>query len=134
MIRDKLNPILQQKYSDKEVQLCSGSLSDPIAVFAAKHPSVGELTIWDDGNEARIEIGDITHSHLSIYTPNLTQDQLEEEVASQVLDFLEDIFADKYLLWKSQVDGSGGWQHRDYMNKPLDRRKGAEYFVWSGPF
>lgn len=133
MIRDKLIPALQQRYSDNVVQIGSGQLPDPVAVFPAKHPSVGELTIWDDGDEVTVSIGEITHGHFNLFDPDLTQDQIDEEVTSEVLDFLDDMFADKYLLWKSRDGRSGGWQHLDYMDKPLERRTDAEYFVWSGP-
>jgi hypothetical protein len=116
------------------VQIGAGQHPDPMAVFPAKHASVGELVIWADSREATVSIGDITHGHFGAYNPELTQDQIDEEVTNQVLDFLEYMFADKYLIWKSDADGSGGWQHFDYMDRPLERRMDAEYFVWSGPF
>ena len=134
MIRDKLIPILQQKYSDEGMQTGSGSHPDPMAVFPAKHPSVGELKIWDDGDEATVSIGDLTHGHFNLSDPDLTQDQIDEGVTSEVLEFLEDLFADKYLIWKSRADASGGWQHFDCMDRPLSRRSDTDYFVWSGPF
>lgn len=134
MIRDKLIPALQQRYSDDGVQMGSGLKPDPVAVFPAKHPSVGELTIWDDGEEATVNIGEITHGHFNLYNPDLNQDQIDEGVSSQILDFLEDMFADKYLLWKSRDGRSGGWQHLDHIDMPLERQTDADYFVWSGPF
>ena len=132
MIRDKLIPLLERKYGEQMLRV--GSSPNAIAVFPAKHPRVGELSILDDGDEATIYIGDITHGHFNPYDASLTQERIEIEVAESVRDFLEDMFADKYLLWKSHDNGSGGWQHRDYMDRPLQRRENTEYFVWSGPF
>src|SRR5687768_11619309 len=98
MIRDKLIPILQQRYSDKRVKI--GLPSDPIAVFQAQHPSVGDLVVWDDGDEITLAIGEITHGHFNSYNPELNQEDKEKEVTEMVLDFLEDLFADNILLWK----------------------------------
>ena len=107
---------------------------DPIAVFPAKDPSVGDLSIYDDGDEVTISVGEITHGHFNPYDATLTQEEAEAEITDEVLGFLEDLFADKYLLWKSRDNGSGGWQHLDYADKPIQPRKNTDYFVWSGPY
>ena len=131
MIRDKLIPLLEQKYADLGVRV--GSPPDPIAVFPAKHPGVGDLSIYDDGDEATVLIGEITHGHFNPYDAALTQEEAEARVTDEVLEFLGDLFADRYLLWKSRDNGSGGWQHLDYIDKPIRPRKNTDYFVWSGP-
>ncbi len=92
------------------------------------------MSITDDRDEATIYIGDITHGHFNPYNAALTQEQIDTEVTDEVLEFLEEMFADKYLLWKSRDDGSGGWYHLDYLDKPLRHPKNTEYFVWSGPY
>ena len=129
MIRGKLIPLLEQKYAGLGLRV--GAPPDPIAIFPARHPGVGDLSIYDDGDEVTVSIGEITHGHFNPYDADLTQEEAEAEVTDEVLGFLEDLFADKYLLWKS--GGSGGWQHLDYVERPLRPRKNADYFVWSGP-
>jgi hypothetical protein len=132
MIRDKLIPLLQQRYSDKRVSI--GLPPNPVAVFQAQHPSVGDLVIWDDGDEVTIAIGEITHGHFNPYNPELDQEEIEKEVTEEVLDFLEDIFADKIQLWKSREGGSGGWQHLEFSEVRNDLSTKVEYYVWSGPY
>lgn len=132
MIRDKLIPMLQQRYTDKGVQInLSGN---PIAVFPAKHPAVGGIEIYDDGDEATVYIGDITHTHFNPYNHELTQDEIDQEVSEEVIGFLEDIFADQILFWKSKHSGSGGWQHIDLRETSIGLDEEAEYFLWSGPY
>jgi hypothetical protein len=131
MIRDKLIPRLEEKYGGRGVRI--GLPPDPIAVFPAKHPSVGELSISDDEYEATVYVGDITHGHFNSYDGALTQEEIDTEVTEEILAFLDDMFADKYLLWKCRDNGSGGWQHLDYRDKPSEPRQNTEYFVWSGP-
>jgi hypothetical protein len=130
MIKDKLLPRLEETFSKESFSV--GSPPEPIAVFKAKHPGVGELSIWDDGDEVTISIGDITHGHFDSFDSNLTQEEIESEIIENIIDFLKQMFADKYLLFKSQ--GSGGWQHLDYIEKPFKRQESAKYFVWSGSF
>ena len=132
MIRDKLIPLLEQKYAGLGVRV--GSPPDPIAVFPARHPGVGDLSIYDDGDEATVSIGEITHGHFNPYDATLTQEEAEAEVVGEIMGFLEDLFSDKYLLWKSRDNGSGGWQHLDYVGEPARPRENTDYFVWSGPF
>lgn len=104
--------------------------------FPPAHPDVGDLKIWDDGNEAIIEIGDISHGHFGWFTKQATQEDIEQEVAENILDFLEELFADNYLLWRSKSGQAGGWRHIRYSSTDdwwsrleLD----ADKFVWSGP-
>ena len=70
MIRDKLIPALLQKYSHADVRI--GSPPDAIAVFPAQHPAVGELHIMDDGCEATVFVGEITHCHFNPYDSELS--------------------------------------------------------------
>ncbi len=132
MIRDKFLPLLQQKYPNERVLVSPAS--GPIVVFPAKHSDVGELEIWDDGDEATISIGEITHGHFNPYKPELNQDEIDTEVTEMVLDFLEDMFADRILLWKARKGGSGGWQQLDFTEPLMEQSKDADYYVWSGPY
>lgn len=106
----------------------------PIAVFPAKDERTGDLTVCDDGDEATVYIGDITHTHFNPYNPQLSQEEIDKEVTDDVLVFLEDMFADKILLWKSRESGSGVCQNLDFTEGSLELCENAEYFLWSGPF
>lgn len=88
--------------------------------------------IWDDGDGVTVSRGNISHGHFSFFNSDLTQSEMELEVAEQVVDFLKMRFADKYLLFKS--NGSGDWQHLDDIEKPFVFQENTEYFAWSGLF
>jgi len=132
MIRDALIPMLQQRYSNKELTV--GDPPGPIATFPPKHLCVGALEICDDGDEATIYIGKITHGHFNPYNAELSQEEIDNQVTEDVIDFLEDVFANRILLWKSKIRGSGGWQHLDYVERPVALDSDSEYYVWSGPY
>lgn len=132
MIRDSLIPIIQERYIATGVQI--GSPPDAIVVFSAKDERVGDLSICDDGDEATVYIGNITHVHFNPYNPQLSQEEIDKEVTDDVLGFLEDMFSDKILLWKARESGSGGCQNVDFTEGSLELRENVDYFLWSGPF
>ncbi|MHC9539942.1 MAG: hypothetical protein AB9903_10520 [Vulcanimicrobiota bacterium] len=61
MIRDVLLPKLMDRFPGRGLR--TGAPPGLIAVFPAAHPEVGDLTIYDDGEEATVCIGTITHGH-----------------------------------------------------------------------
>lgn len=129
MIRDLLLSALRDRFANRGMQ--PGKSGNEIAIFPAMHPEVGNLTIWDDGDAATIEIGDITHGHFNPYDDSLTSDQLAERVTEEVIDFLHDLFADRVLLWKSPDGRSGGWQRLGYGDE--SPRGDNLRYLWSGP-
>ncbi len=68
-------------------------------MFPAVHPAVGNLEIYDDGNELTLVAGNFTHGHFSNYDENLSVDQKESAIVDAVVSFLEDLFADRVVLW-----------------------------------
>ena len=58
-IRDVLIPRLEQRFAGRALR--TGTPPDPITVFPAVHPAVGDCSIWDEGDEATIGVGAITH-------------------------------------------------------------------------
>src|SRR5262249_21251822 len=105
----------------------------PIAVFSGAHSEVGDVCIWDDGDEATVSIGEITHGHFNPYDPSLSPEQLATVVTGEVLQFLADLFLDRVLLWKSREGGSGGWQVLDEGNELSLMDSDDLTYLWSGP-
>ncbi len=103
-------------------------------MFSAKHPDVGQLHIMDDGCEATIFVGEITHSHFNPYDSELNQEGIDLAVTESVLDFLEDVFADRMLLWKARNGGSGGCQSLGFEEVSKELIEKADCYVWSGPY
>ena len=131
MLRDFLVPALEQKFPARG--LLSWEPPDPIAVFPAAHPEVGDVTIYDDGDEAILHIGDISHGHFGSDDPNRTGAVAAQAVTEQIVEFLNDLFADRVLLWKQPGNGAGGWYLLDYNDSSAFMGADALTFVWSGP-
>lgn len=134
MIRDKLIPLLEEKFGSGSFS--RGADSRLIVTFPPVHYEVGELRVLDDGNEVIVEIGEITHGHFGSMNATATKEAAEQEVVANVVDFLEDLFAGKYILWRTKQRGAGGWKHIDFLAQD-DKMPKVEidtiYFTWSGP-
>jgi hypothetical protein len=141
MIADTLIPALRERFPESEVTW--GTPPNAIAVFPAAHPDVGSLSIWDEGDEVMIAIGDITHGHIGADDEGLSEEQVHEEVAKNVLSFLEDLFAGRVIVWHARRGGAGGWYYageapqgdevRGCLGRLFRVPRRAKRFVWSGP-
>jgi hypothetical protein len=127
-IRDVLLPALRQRFPDRP--FAEGVPPQPVAIFQAEHPAVGDLQILDDGHEVTLVIGPHTHSHFNPYDATLTSAQLAEEVTESVLNFLTDLFADRVLIW-SIPGRSGGWSLLTGQSSRIPSE--ACRLIWSGP-
>jgi hypothetical protein len=131
MIRDVLLPMLEQRFPERGLR--RGLPPEPIAVFPAIHEAVGDVSIWDDGEEATVGVGTITHGHFNPYDSSLTAEQVAIQVSEDVVGFLEDLFADKVLLWKSPDNASGGWRILGDDGRSSLMDSNDITFLWSGP-
>ena len=131
MIRDLLLPALQANFPGRGFQLDDSP--NAIGVFPAAHSEVGDVTIWDDGDEATIGIGEITHGHFNPYDETLTEHEIAQQVTFEVIDFLTDLFADRVLLWRTPNTGAGGWQVLDDDNDFSLMDADDLTYLWSGP-
>jgi len=129
-ISDLLIPILKERFPNSGLQI--GTAPDPIAVFPPKHPLVGNVSIMDEGDEALIYIGEITHVHFNDYDEELSPEEHLKAVVNMVVDYLEELFNDHVLLWGSGK-GTGGSRGQFEGVVPEDIPKREKLFVWSGP-
>ena len=125
MISAILIPKLQERFSERGLRIAGPP--SPCAVFPAVHPEVGDIQIYDDGDEVTLVAGKFTHSHFSNYEDELSVEQKAERISEDVLSFLEALFADQIVLWGSH-QGGGGWRLRDE-----DSEADEKEYVWSGP-
>ena len=95
------------------------------------HPDVGDIQIYDDGDELTVVAGNFTHGHFSNYDDKLTVEQRTEEISDDVMSFLESLFADHIVLWGSHESG-GGWYHIEQDSTAFSAQEEKKY-VWSGP-
>jgi len=123
-----------------------GTPPNPIAVFPAKHPKIGPLSVWalerrpsslGEVVGVRLAIDEILNDDFSNYDVHLPFDQRAERVTRDVVRFLDQLFADQLLFWRSLDEaGRRGWRERGAAghSEPLvlDDRTYQTY-VWSGP-
>lgn len=126
MISEVLIPKLHERFSERG--LC---ITKPpaCAVFPAIHPAVGDIEIFDDGDELTVVAGNFTHSHFSNYDDKLSEEEKAERIADDVVKFLEEMFADQIVMWGSHL-GCGGWHRR---GRKSFWQKVIRQYVWSGP-
>src|SRR3954451_1360141 len=93
MISDVLIPKLRERFAGRGLQV--GVPPEPCAVFTAINPDVGDVVISDDGYELTLEAGRFTHSHFSNYDEDLSETQRAERISEDVVQFLDDLFADR---------------------------------------
>jgi hypothetical protein len=129
VLTDRLLPLLQKRFPNRGLRL--GIPPHACAVFPAVHPEVGDVEIYDDGDELTLVAGNFTHSHFSKYNfdGEYSDDLKEKEIVEEVATFLNDLFSDRVVLWGSH-QGGGGWYYPHHGN--TDQRHQNEY-VWSGP-
>jgi hypothetical protein len=103
-----------------------------VITFPAAHPEVGDLSIYDDGDEARVEISKLTHGHFGCWDQSLNKAEREADVAETVVDFVEQIFAEKVIFFIFMGGRAGGWrplkEGESHPKKPF-----TKYYYWSGP-
>ena len=129
-IADILLPKLRARFGDKG--LVVGSPPDAIAWFPASCAEVGDLRIHDDGDEVTIYIDNVTHGHVNPYDEAKSADDVAQWITDYVVEFLDELFADRVLLWA--VDGGksmGGWRMGFRGEIPRTVPKDADVFVWS---
>lgn len=79
--------------------------TDPkVIVTFAGPPEIGELKVWDDGDEVRVGIGEFTHVHITAfeskpYDADISKEEIVKRVAKEVLTFLDDFFAERIVVW-----------------------------------
>ncbi len=130
MIRKRLLPLLKQHYPSRP--FIFSEPPDPIARLPLAHPGLGELQIFDDGDEATIYLTEITHGHFNPY--DITDGNARDEwIVSQVIEFLDSLFDDRVLFFRTPDRRMGGWTVFDGDLTKLHLESGREYFCWSKP-
>jgi len=123
---DVLVPMLRSSFPDLAFTGPSGQ--PPQITIPASHPQVGDVVLQDDENEITAFVGNFTHSHFANYDDISTAEK-ERIIAEDVVTFLDELFADRIVMWGSHR-GMGGWQSID---SPSLLSVGRKKFVWSGP-
>lgn len=133
MIRDRLAPAIRERFP--EVAFTFVDSKQPFARVVCPCSELGELEIYDDGDEATIVLTKVTHCHVNPYS-KMPSSERDAWITESVLDFLTALFEDRMLVYCSSDRLQSG-SHR--YETPIDRSRpvvGTEQydcFVWSGP-
>jgi len=99
----------------------------------APNAAIGFVSIADDGDEATVELGEMTHSHFNPYDASLSDEARAKWVTGAVLEFLEELFADQVVVWSAGRGNGGGWRVLEEgcaWEIPAD----ASAHLWSRPY
>jgi hypothetical protein len=108
MIRDYLIPAIKERFPN--VVFSFDEPPKPIASLRSPCEALGGVEISDDGDEATVYLTNATHGHFSCYDDKLTGEQKEQEIASDVVGFLEALLSDRVVVWRVLGGMAGGWR------------------------
>ncbi len=126
---DKMITALRGRFPSVEFKI---EQEDKSIRIPAKHPEVGDVIIWDEGDEATVGIGDLTHLHLNPYDPSLSDDERNARIADHLIWFVEALFDDRayFLCYPGGAGGSTVVEKGGRFTVP----EGATAYTWSGPY
>lgn len=128
MLKQKVSETLRNTFGDV-VRLDFESRD--FAVFAAKHPSVGDVVIEENYGELIVFVGNITHGHFGSYEADLSEAEHVAVITQNLVGFLQHLFDDKYLLFKAPW--GGGWTLPEHVKERKLKSRSRQWFKWSGP-
>jgi hypothetical protein len=129
-IREVLVPALEAAFPASGMRVAAPP--EPVAVFPPACAEVGEVKIYDDGDEVTVVIENVTHHHTNPYDSEMTPNERAQWVAHEVVEFLQALFGDRVFLWsRQQGKGGGGWKQPYGGVIPDDVPQDADMFVWS---
>ncbi|MBP3954154.1 hypothetical protein J8F10_02430 [Gemmata sp. G18] len=129
MLSSLLLPILRARFAGRG--LVESASPDPCAFFPGTHPGIRGLSVYDDEHELTVCVDDLTHGHLAEYDDAVPEAERDRRVVERVVDFLDDVFADRVIVW-GQYNIGGGWYRID--SGGSREHSGIPEFVWSGPW
>jgi hypothetical protein len=129
---------LVERFSDRGLRI--DTPPDSIAVFPAKHPAVGDVSVRGGGIEtnfkAIVAVGEIIEDDFRNIDSHLKSSERARRLTKDVVRFLQELFADRFLFWRSTDGRNAGWRERGDVgySEPLvlDNRTYRTY-LWSGP-
>jgi len=113
-----------------EIPFVFSSPPDPAASLVGPC-ELSPLQICDDGEEASIYLGGITHGHLGCYDDDLTEDERLRKIADDVTDFVRDLLSDRIVAMSLLGGLAGGWRRLSADEALPARSIMKRQFVWS---
>ena len=132
MIRAHLESALRERFPD--TPFVFHEAPTPFATLEGPCVEIGRLELHDDGDEVTVYLTEISHGHFGCYDDDSpTLEEKERRIAANVLEFLEDLFADRVVVYRVVGGFADGWsvlKEGQILPSPSKLRR---QFVWSGP-
>ena len=122
-----------QRFPEQSV-LVGTPPDEPLLIIPAPNAAIGSVRIWVSEDEIEADLEPFGHTHIAEYVHNLPAEKLAETLAERALCFLDELFADKILLWRS--DNVGGFTPLEHKvpSELTDIPADASVHYWSKPF
>jgi hypothetical protein len=144
MARDPFIAALRRHFGPDS--FIEGAPPDPVAIFPAKHPDVGEVKIWLPTwtpstiglmGLVRVAIGTQFVQQFENLDTHLNREERSTRLTADIIRFLEKLFADRLLLWRGVQDRHiSKWREcsspASFEPIAIDNEEYALY-LWSGP-
>lgn len=129
MFHETLIAAFRQRFPNLHAEF--GHPPDAVLTIPPTHVEVGPVCVYDDDAEATVVLGTHTHFHLEPDDRSLSDENAAQWITDAVLDFLNELFADRVAIWSSP-DGSGGCKELDSPPRAAEDSINR-WYVWSGP-
>jgi hypothetical protein len=122
----------------QELESCFPSLNfavnkeEYVITIPPIHEGFGNIEIADDLDELIVTVGNFTHWHVGCYEEAFSEQERAEAIAEDVIDFLQGLFNDQFVMWGSHQAG-GGFIARNKLQSEQDLLKAYQKWLWSGP-
>lgn len=123
-----LRPQIAQRFQAQRPVFHDGL--EPFVTFAPKWSGFGTLALYDDMDEVTICYGEFTHVHVGNSDNGLSEDQRGQLIAADVVQALDDTFADRVEFFANERGGGAG-PVGSFRDEPIANRPGTRRGVWS---
>jgi hypothetical protein len=109
----------------------------PILTIPAQHPEVGGITVWFDGEEVTVGIGEFYHLHFDCFTYGPGKERAKDpDGVRKAVDWVRAFLDEAIVLEICMVDGRyyGGSTYRKDDFRRADVPSNARLFTCSGPW
>ena len=137
-IRESLLFAVMERFGDRNPRI--GTPPDPLVVFPAKHPAVGDVRVTDvsvaPNMAVTVLVGAVMADTFHSFDVHLERAERARRLTNEVVRLLLELFADRLLIWRSTDGRNPGWRERGdagHTEPLVSDNRTYERYLWSGP-
>ena len=137
-IREPLLAAVMERFGDRHPRI--GMPPDPLVVFPAKHPAVGDVRVTDvsvaPNMAVTVLVGAVMADTFRSFDVHLEPAERARQLTNEVVRLLQELFADRLLMWRSTDGRNPAWRERGdagYIEPLVSDNRTYERYLWSGP-